>query len=173
MIDAVAAGSIAGELALVLTNRPGSGAQRRAEAHGVPLAVVDHKAFDGREAFEAAMIEAIDAHGVELVVLAGFMRILTPLFVRRYAGRMVNIHPSMLPHFKGKDAIGAALAAGVDATGVTVHYVNEDVDSGAIIAQEAVAIRPDDTRASLQARVQVVEHRLYPRVVDQLLRELA
>ncbi len=173
LIDAVDAGRIRGAMGLVLTNRPGSGAQTRAERHAIPLAVIDHTPFASRSAFDAALAEAVEAHDIDLIVLAGFMRILTPTFVQRYAGRIVNIHPSLLPAFKGKDAIGDALSAGVSETGVTVHFVNEDVDSGAIIAQQPIAIRSDDTRETLLERVHAVEHRLLPEVVDRLLQALS
>ena len=172
LIDATADGRVAGELALVVTNRPNSGAQHRAEQYDIPLAVVDHQQFPSRRDFEMAITEQLDAHDIDLVVLAGFMRVLTGAFVRRYSGRLINIHPSLLPQFKGRDAVGDALRAGASQTGVTIHFVEEEVDSGAIIAQESLAIVAGDTRQTLLARIHAVEHRLYPQVVDRLLREL-
>ena len=127
--------------------------------------VIEHGRFASREAFEAALIEAIDVHAPAAVVLAGFMRVLTPHFVEHYEGRLINIHPSLLPMFPGLATHRKALAAGVRVHGATVHFVSNDVDAGAIIAQAVVPVRPDDTEEALAARVLAQEHRLLPRCV--------
>ncbi len=153
------------EIVLVLSDRPGVRGLERATAAGVPTAVVAWADHADRAAFTAAVCDAIDAAGAELVVLAGFMRILAPEAVRRFPGRILNIHPSLLPAFPGARAVEDALAHGVKLAGVTVHVVDEEVDHGPIIAQRAVEVRPDDDRDSLHARIQAVEHELYPDVV--------
>lgn len=153
------------EIVLVLSDRPGVRALERATAAGIPTAVVAWADHADRTAFTTAVCDAIDAAGAELVVLAGFMRILAPAAVHRFPGRILNIHPSLLPAFPGAHAVEDALAHGVKLAGVTVHVVDEEVDHGPIIAQRAVEVRPDDDRDSLHARIQAVEHELYPDVV--------
>ena len=151
---------------LVLSNRPEAGGLARAEALGVPTAVVDHKPFGkDRAAFDAAMAGVLADHGVELVALAGFMRIMTDVFVSGWAGRMLNIHPSILPLFKGLDTHRRALDAGMAVHGCTVHEVTPDLDSGGILGQAVVPVRADDTPDSLAARVLAQEHLLYPAVL--------
>ena len=150
-------------VALVLSNRADAPGLERAAAAGVPTAVVESRSFGGnREAFERAMEAELARHGVELVALAGFMRVLTPGFVRRWEGRMVNIHPSLLPAFPGLDTHARALAAGVKLHGCTVHLVSADVDEGPILAQAAVPVLESDTAETLAARVLEQEHLLYP-----------
>lgn len=151
------------EIALVLSNRTDAAGLARAAAAGVPTAVVESRAFRGdREAFERAMDAELGRHGVELVALAGFMRVLTPWFVGRWEGRLVNIHPSLLPSFPGLDTHARALAAGVRLHGCTVHLVSPGVDEGPILAQAAVPVLPGDTPELLAARVLEQEHRIYP-----------
>ena len=151
------------EIALVLSNRADAAGLARAAAAGVPTAVVESRPFRGdREGFERAMGAELDRHGVELIALAGFMRVLTPGFVARWEGRMVNIHPSLLPAFPGLDTHARALAAGVRLHGCTVHLVSAGVDEGPILAQAAVPVLPGDTPESLSARVLAQEHRIYP-----------
>lgn len=151
------------EIAVVLSNRPGAGGLQRAAAEGVATAVVDHAGFgDDRAAFEQAMQVHLDAHRVDLVCLAGFMRLLTPAFVSRWSGRMLNIHPALLPCFRGLHTHERALAAGVRIHGATVHYVVPEVDAGPIIAQAAVPVLDGDTSDTLAARVLAAELRLYP-----------
>ena len=159
------------QVAAVLSNRPDAGGLAFAREHGVATEVVDHPAFDGREAFEAVLAAAIDRHQPHLVVLAGFMRILTAGFVARYAGRLVNIHPSLLPAFPGLHTHRRALEAGCRFAGATVHRVTAEVDDGAILDQAVVPVLPGDTEATLAARVLAQEHLLYPRAVEALLRE--
>jgi formyltetrahydrofolate-dependent phosphoribosylglycinamide formyltransferase len=153
------------EIVLVLSDRPGVRALERATAAGIPTDVVAWADHADRAAFTTAICDTIDAAGAELVVLAGFMRILAPEAVRRFPGRILNIHPSLLPAFPGAHAVEEALAHGVKLAGVTVHVVDEQVDHGPIIAQRAVEVRPDDDRDALHARIQAVEHELYPDVV--------
>jgi phosphoribosylglycinamide formyltransferase-1 len=150
-------------IVLVLSNRPGAAGLAAARDRAIETAVIDHAAYGrDREAFERAMQEQLEAHRVELVCLAGFMRLFTPWFVGRWQGRMINIHPALLPAFKGLDTHRQALAAGVKIHGASVHFVVPDMDSGPIIAQGAVAVRDDDTEATLADRVLAIEHRIYP-----------
>ena len=152
----------------VISNRPQAAGLAIAAAHGVPVAVIEHQRFAAREEFDAALAEAIDAHFPDLVVLAGFMRVLSSTFVGRYRGRLINIHPSLLPAFPGLATHRQALAAGVRVHGATVHFVSSDVDGGAIIAQAAVAVAPGDSEEVLAARVLQREHVLLPRCVRWL-----
>jgi phosphoribosylglycinamide formyltransferase 1 len=146
----------------VISNRPQAGALALAAEHGVPSAVVDHRAFPDREAFDAALAECIDTFAPDWVVLAGFMRILTTGFVERYAGRMINIHPSLLPAFPGLHTHRRAIEAGCKLAGATVHLVTPTLDHGPIIAQATVPVLPGDDEATLAARVLAAEHRLFP-----------
>lgn len=169
LLDAEAAGALApATIACVLSNRPGAPALARAEAAGKPAIVVDHKVYLDREGFERDVIAQLDAHGVELVVLAGFMRVLTAHFTGRYPLRILNTHPSLLPAFPGADAPRQAIAHGVKISGVTVHFVDASLDGGPIIAQVPVAVLADDDAASLHARIQREEHVLLPAVVRRL-----
>lgn len=153
----------------VISNRPGAGGLAVAERRGVATAVVEHRRFATREAFDAALAEEIDRHAPRLVALAGFMRVLTPGFVARYAGRLVNIHPSLLPAFPGLDTHARALAAGAKRHGCTVHFVSAELDHGPIIAQVSVPVLPSDTAETLAARVLAQEHLIYPRTLRWFL----
>lgn len=151
------------EIAVVLANRADAQGLAFAQASGVPAVAVPHRDFGrDRGAHEAKLIEQLDMHGVEIVCLAGYMRLLTPVFVNRYAGRMLNIHPSLLPAFPGLDTHARALAAGVKLHGCTVHLVTDVMDEGPILGQAAVPVLPEDDAATLGARVLVQEHLLYP-----------
>ena len=150
---------------LVLSNRPDAGGLERARAADIETAVVDHKAFETREDFDAAMQAVLDEHNIELVCLAGFMRILTDGFIAQWSDRMINIHPSLLPSFKGLNTHKRVLDAGVRIAGCTVHVVRPEMDTGPIIAQAAVPVLPDDTEDALGARVLEAEHILYPRAL--------
>ena len=150
------------KIALVLSNRPEALGLERAAKAGLKTEIVDHKAFQVREDFDVAMDREIRAAGAEFVVLAGFMRLLTPQFVTAWKDKLVNIHPALLPSFPGLHTHKRALEAGVRFHGATVHFVRNDTDSGPIIAQSLVAVRPDDTEETLAARVLETEHRLYP-----------
>lgn len=155
-------------IAVVISNRPGVPALARAERAGVPAIVVDHKGFSTREGFEDAVHAELAGRGVEAIVLAGFMRVLTASFVARYPQRIVNTHPSLLPAFPGVDAPAQAIKYGTKLAGVTVHFVDASLDGGPIIAQVAVPVLPADDAKSLHARIQREEHRLLPDVVRRL-----
>lgn len=163
LIEAASAPDYPAEIALVISNRPEAKGIERARAAGLPALCVDHKTFgDDRAAFERVLEKYLAEHAIDIVCLAGFMRLLTPEFTERWRGRMVNIHPSLLPCFKGTDTHTRALEAGVRIHGASVHFVTADMDSGPIIAQAAVPIGDGDDKKSLAARVLAVEHRLYP-----------
>ena len=154
-------------IAVVITDRPGAGAVARAERAGVAVEVVPWTG--DRTSHTRAVCDAVTAHDCEAMVLAGFMRILGPEAIDRFPCRIINIHPSLLPAFPGAHAVAQALAHGVKLTGVTVHFVDEEVDHGPVIAQRAVPVQPDDTEASLHARIQTEEHALLPEVVGALV----
>jgi len=156
-------------VAAVVSNRPDAGGLEIAGGLGIATTVVDHRAFDSRETFDAALSAEIDAHAPALVVLAGFMRILTPGFVAHYAGRLVNIHPSLLPAFPGLHTHRRALEAGCRVAGVTVHQVTAELDHGPILAQAVVPVLPDDNAETLAARVLTQEHRIYPQAIEAWL----
>jgi phosphoribosylglycinamide formyltransferase-1 len=163
LIEAAKVPSYPAEVALVLSNRPEAAGLADAKAMGIPTAVVDHRPHGkDRAAFECALQRVLDEHRVEFACLGGFMRLFTPDFVLHWRGRMLNIHPSLLPSFPGLDPHGQALRAGVKISGATVHFVIPETDAGPIIAQAAVAVRDDDNVDTLAARVLAVEHRLYP-----------
>ena len=152
-------------IAAVVSNRPTAGGLGFAQSHGIPTAVVDHKAFADRDAFDAELASVVEGFAPDVVVLAGFMRILTPGFVRRFEGRMLNVHPSLLPAFTGLHTHRRAIQAGCKLAGATVHLVTAELDHGPIVAQACVPVRSDDTEDSLSARVLVCEHEMYPRAV--------
>lgn len=165
LIAAAEAPDYPAEIVLVASNRPEAPGLTYASERGIPTRAVDHKAYPSREAFDAALHAELEAAGINLVCLAGFMRIFTAGFVETWAGRMINIHPSLLPLFKGVHTHEQALAAGVRLHGCTVHYVVPELDAGPIIAQGAVPVRPGDDAAALAARILVQEHRLYPQAL--------
>ena len=166
LIEAAKAADFPAEIVLVAANRPDAGGLERAAAAGIATASVDHRPFGkDREAFERALDAELQAHGIELVVLAGFMRVLTPWFVTRWQGRMINIHPSLLPDFRGTHTHARALEAGVAEHGCTVHFVVPELDAGPTILQAKVPVLPGDDEASLSARVLEQEHRIYPQAL--------
>jgi phosphoribosylglycinamide formyltransferase-1 len=165
LIDAERCGRLGGTISAVLCNRADAPALGIASEHGIPTQVIEHRAFANRDAFEAALAAAIDASEPDLVVLAGFMRVLGAAFVARYAGRMLNIHPSLLPLYPGLDTHKRALADGVRVHGCTVHFVTVDVDHGPIVMQGAVAVHDGDDEAALASRVLAVEHDVLPAAV--------
>lgn len=165
IIDAIGRGEVQAEIAVVLTDKAAF-ALERAKKAGIKAVCVDRKEFEGREPFEQALISELEAAGVTLVVLAGFMRILTPLFVRHFKGRIMNIHPALLPSFPGAHAHRDVLAYGVKVSGCTVHFVDEGTDSGPIIMQRAVPVLDDDTEETLGARVLKEEHIIYPQAIE-------
>ena len=168
LVDAARRGELGGEVAVVVSNVEGAPALERARAAGVPAVFHDHRGKK-REDFDAEVVEILRAHQVDLVCLAGFMRLLSPVFVRAFPGRVVNIHPALLPAFPGLDAQRQAWEHGAKVSGATVHLVDEGLDSGPIVAQEAVSVLSSDTAETLAARILEVEHRLYPRAVRLLL----
>ena len=153
----------------VISNQADAAGLAVAARHGVATGVVEHRAFAGRESFDAALAAAIDRHAPKLVALAGFMRVLTPGFVARYAGRLVNIHPSLLPEFPGLDTHARALAAGVQRHGCTVHFVTAQLDHGPVISQASVPVLSGDSAQTLAARVLEQEHLLYPQAIRWFL----
>ncbi|WP_428422900.1 phosphoribosylglycinamide formyltransferase [Methylibium sp.] len=165
LVEACAREAWSARVAAVISNRADAAGLAYAAARGIATAVVEHRAYADREGFDAALAQAIDAHGADLVVLAGFMRILTPGFVQRYAGRLLNIHPSLLPAFPGLHTHRRAIEAGCKLAGATVHYVTAALDHGPIVAQAVVPVLSGDTEHTLAARVLASEHRLYPMAV--------
>ncbi len=158
-------------VAAVISNRPGAKGLAVAREQGIATGVVDHQAFDSREAFDAALAAEIDRHQPALVVLAGFMRILTPGFVARYQGRLINIHPSLLPAFPGLHTHQRAIDEGCRVAGASVHQVTAELDHGQILAQAVVPILPGDTADALAARILTQEHLIYPRAIAELLQK--
>lgn len=163
LLAAAAAPDYPAEIALVLSNEPEAAGLAAAAAAGVPARAVPHRDHPDRATFERALEAELTAAGIALVCLAGFMRVLSPDFCRRWTGRLINVHPSLLPAFPGLDTHARALAAGVRLAGCSVHFVSPEVDGGALIGQAAVPVEPDDTAETLAARVLAAEHRLYPR----------
>jgi len=162
ILDETRAGRLPVEVRAVISSKPDAEGLQRARRAGVPTEIVDHRAFHERAQFDAALMQAIDRHQPKLVVLAGFMRILGAEFIQRYAGRLMNIHPSLLPAFPGLNTHARALAAGVRQHGASVHFVTNDLDGGPVIAQATVTVHADDTATTLAARVLDEEHRIYP-----------
>jgi phosphoribosylglycinamide formyltransferase 1 len=166
LIEAASAVDYPAEIALVVSNRPQAVGLDRARSFGIPTAVIDHTLFgEDRAAFEQMLDWTLRDHNIDLVCLAGFMRLLTPWFVLRWSERMLNIHPSLLPQFKGLDTHRRALEAGAKRHGATVHFVVAEMDAGPIVAQESIAVHADDTEETLAARVLELEHRIYPRAL--------
>jgi phosphoribosylglycinamide formyltransferase-1 len=166
IIDRIEAGQIPGRIVAVISNREDAYGLTRAANAGIEGKVLDHKPFADRQAFDQALQETIDSYAPDLVVLAGFMRILTPEFVRHYAGRLFNIHPSLLPKYKGLHTHQRALDAGDTEHGCTVHFVTEELDGGPLIVQAAIPVQADDSADSLQQRVHRLEHQIYPLAVE-------
>ncbi|MFJ5763218.1 phosphoribosylglycinamide formyltransferase [Neobacillus sp. NPDC093182] len=169
IIDVVKSGELEADIALLVCDKPGAFAARRADAARIPTFAFSPKEYSSKEAYEKAILEKLASYGVEFIVLAGYMRLIGPTLLGEYAGRIVNIHPSLLPAFPGKDAIGQALAAKAEWSGVTIHYVDEGMDTGPIIVQERVRLSEKETRESLQKKIQSIEHKLYPSILQMLL----
>jgi len=168
LIEAAADPAYPAEIALVVSNKAGVAGLAAAEAAHVPTAFIDHKIYAGREEFERSLHRLLEIHRIEIVCLAGFMRILSPWFVTQWEGRMINVHPALLPCYKGLDTHARALADGVKIHGCTVHFVVPEMDSGPIIAQAAVPVEDDDSEATLAARVLEQEHVIYPQALALL-----
>lgn len=172
IVEAAQAEDYPAEIALVISNKPEAPGLHSADAHGIPALCIDHRDFDTRADFEAELDAALRAHDIDFIVCAGFMRVLGAAFVGRWAGRLVNIHPSLLPKYKGLHTHQRALDAGDTVHGATVHWVSEGVDDGDIIAQSSLDISPEDTVETLATRVQTLEHTLYPQALQQVLKVL-
>jgi phosphoribosylglycinamide formyltransferase-1 len=166
IIDAIEAQKLDAKIEIVLSNKANAFGLERARKRGIATEVLDHKAFASREAYDRAVVDLLRARGVELVVLAGFMRLLSPVFVKAYSNRIMNIHPALLPAFPGLHVAKKAVEHGVRFAGCTVHFVNEECDEGPVIIQAVVPVFPDDTEATLAARILKQEHRIYPRAIQ-------
>ncbi len=166
IIDAIEAGKLDAKIEVVLSNKADAQGLARAQKHGIPTEILNHKNFASREAYDEAVVDLLRERGVELVVLAGFMRLLSPVFVKAYSNRIMNIHPALLPSFPGLNVQQKAVEHGVRFSGCTVHFVNEECDEGPIIIQAVVPVFADDTGEALAARILKQEHRIYPRAIQ-------
>jgi phosphoribosylglycinamide formyltransferase 1 len=169
IIDVIQSGQLDADISLLVCDKPGAFAIERARAAKIPVFVFTAKDYPSKEHYEEEILAQLKANGVEFIVLAGYMRLIGSKLLAAYKGRIVNIHPSLLPAFPGKDAVGQALAANVKWSGVTIHFVDEGMDTGPIIIQERVRIEENETRESLQLKIQKSEHKLYPSVLQMLL----
>jgi phosphoribosylglycinamide formyltransferase-1 len=166
IIDAIERKELSAVIKVVISNRADAYGLERARKHGIPTEVISHKDFPSREVFEAELISTLHSYDVTFVILAGFMRLLSPFFIRAFPQRILNIHPALLPAFPGVHAQRQALERGVRITGATVHFVDEKVDHGPIVIQAAVPVYPDDTEETLNARILAQEHRIYPQAIQ-------
>lgn len=167
--DAIYSRELDANIALLVCDQPGAYVIERAEAAGIPSFVFKAKEYPSKEAYEKEMSTVLKNSGVEFIVLAGYMRLIGPTLLKEFEGHIVNIHPSLLPDFPGKDAIGQALAAKANWSGVTVHFVDEGMDTGPIIVQERVRLAENETMESLQQKIHSIEHKLYPSILQMLL----
>ena len=166
IIDAIEAGKLDAKIEVVLSNKADAYGLTRARQHGIPTEVLNHKDFASREAYDQAVVARLSGRGVELVALAGFMRLLSPVFIKAFSNRIMNIHPALLPSFPGLNVQQKAVEHGARFSGCTVHFVNEECDEGPIIIQAVVPVFPDDTGEALAARILAQEHRIYPRAIQ-------
>lgn len=169
ILEASRRGTLKAKVAVVVSDHPGAYALKRALDAKIPAVIIDPKAYRSRQAFDRQLARLIDQSHARLIVLAGFMRLLSPWFVRRYRGRLLNIHPALLPSFPGAHAVRDALYHGVQVTGVSVHFVDEKVDHGPIILQAPVPVHETDTEKTLHERIHKTEHRLYPKAIQKVL----
>ena len=169
IVDAIEAGILHANVSLLVCDKPGAFVIERAEKAGVPVYSFAPKEFSSKTAFEQAIHEQLEKHGVDYIVLAGYMRLIGPFLLEKYPRRIINIHPSLLPAFPGKDAIGQAVSAGVKVTGVTIHFVDEGMDTGPIIAQRAIEIADGETEQEVAEKIHAVEHVFYPETLEKLL----
>lgn len=165
LIDAIEAGTLAARVACVISNRGDAFALERARRHGIPAMHLDHRIHSGREEYDSVLVDTLREHGVQLVILAGFMRIITPVLINAFPNRIMNIHPALLPAFPGLHAQRQALDYGVKVAGCTVHFVDEGTDTGPIIIQAVVPVLDDDVEETLATRIRAEEHRVYPEAV--------
>ncbi|MDI9412210.1 MAG: phosphoribosylglycinamide formyltransferase [Bacillota bacterium] len=168
LIDAIKLGALQAEIVLVVSDRPNAYCLTRASEAGIPTFAFRAKDYENKEHYESVIKNNLEALGVQYLILAGYMRLIGTVLLESYPEKIINIHPSLLPLFPGKDGIGQALEAGVTETGVTIHYVDEGMDTGPIIAQEIIALDENETRTSLEEKVHAVEHRLYPKVLRHI-----
>lgn len=168
IIDKVKEGSLHAKVRLLVCDRPGALVIQRAKADGVPIFTFLPKDFPSKEDFEQKILQELEKYKIDYIVLAGYMRLIGPTLLGKYSGRIINIHPSLLPAFPGKDAIGQALEAKVKETGVTIHFVDEGMDTGPIIAQKRIMIEEHETKESLQEKIHMVEHQFYPAQLQRL-----
>ncbi len=166
IIDKAAAGVLDVNVCCIICNRPGAGVIQRAARAGIACVVLDHKAYPDRESYDSAVVQQLQEHGAELVVLAGYMRLLSPLFLDAFSGRIINIHPALLPSFPGVHGGADALEYGVRISGCTVHFVEEKMDGGPVIIQAAVPVNPGEDLDDLMQRIHVMEHRIYPQAIQ-------
>jgi len=171
IIDAINAGELHAKISAVVSNRPNVKGLERAKSAGIPTHTLDHTEFESRESFDRQLMRTIDQYQPQLVILAGFMRILTDDFVAHYSGRMLNIHPSLLPEFKGLNTHQRALDANVNQHGVSVHYVNNELDGGSVVLQAVMNVSEGDTAESLQQRVHALEYVIYPMVIEWIAQQ--
>ncbi|MCT2536793.1 phosphoribosylglycinamide formyltransferase [Aquibacillus koreensis] len=173
IMDQINAGQLACEVALLVCDQPNAKVIGKAEELGTPLFVFDPKQYESKATFENEIVQRLQEQGVELIILAGYMRLIGPTLLAPYESKIINIHPSLLPAFPGKDAVGQAIEAGVRVAGVTIHFVDEGMDTGQIIDQQALYVEKGETRDSLQKRIQAIEHRLFPQTIQKLIEEQA
>lgn len=171
LLEAIDEGRLDAEVKCVISNHASAPGIEKAKQYGVPVCIIESKMFESKESYEQAIIQTLETAGVELIVLAGYMRILDPKFIQTFSGNIINIHPSLLPDFKGLHAQRQALEAGVSVAGCTVHFVDEGVDSGPIIAQAQVPVEETDTEETLSNRILKEEHKLYPIALQQVIEE--
>jgi len=165
IVDAKNKGLFQADITLMVCDNPDAYAVKRAKNEGIPYLVVSRKDFSSKQALEEKIVESLEEKRIGLICLAGYMRLLSPEFVQRYAGKIINVHPALLPAFKGADAIRDAIDYGIKVSGVTVHFVTEEVDAGPIILQEVVKIEDSDSKESLEEKIHSAEHRLYPQAI--------
>lgn len=171
IMKAIQQGSLKAQVSLLICDQPNAAVIQKAKHYGTEVFVFERKNYDTKQTFEAAIVQTLQSNQIDWVILAGYMRLIGETILQPYQGRIINIHPSLLPSFPGLDAIGQALEAGVKITGVTIHYVDEGMDTGEIIAQEAVKLEENMTKEELQQAIQRTEHELYPRTIQQLIKK--
>lgn len=171
IMKAIQQGSLKAQVSLLICDQPNAAVIQKAKNYGTEVVVFDRKNYATKQTFEAAIVQTLQSNQIDWVILAGYMRLIGETILQPYLGRIINIHPSLLPSFPGLDAIGQALEAGVKITGVTIHYVDEGMDTGKIIAQEAVKLEENMTKEELQQAIQRTEHELYPRTIQQLIKK--
>lgn len=171
IMKAIQQGSLKAQVSLLICDQPNAAVIQKAKNYGTEVVVFDRKNYATKQTFEAAIVKTLQSNQIDWVILAGYMRLIGEKILQPYQGRIINIHPSLLPSFPGLDAIGQALEAGVKITGVTIHYVDEGMDTGEIIAQEAVKLEENMTKEELQQAIQRTEHELYPRTIQQLIKK--